>query len=110
MRATSLEAWNHINETGILGEARTKAYRILYEKGPMAQFELEPYEGRRNNRGTLPKRVAELEAMGLVKIVGTKTNPESGRQCYIYDVTPKVPMTKYHKPPKICPMCGHRLK
>lgn len=110
MRDTSLAAWQHINETGILGAARTKTYRILFHNGPLAQFDLEKYEGHRNNRGTLPKRVAELEFMGLVQVVGTKANPQSGRSCYVYDVTKKIPRDKYRRPPKICPMCGHRLK
>lgn len=110
MRTTSLEAWHHINETGILGRARTKTYGILYNKGPLAQFEFERFEKPSAYGGTLSKRVNELEEMGLVKCIGDKINPLSGRRCMVYDVTLKVPRNKYKKKPKICPMCGHRFK
>lgn len=110
MRDTSLEAYEHILTTGILGRDRTRCYRIIYEKGPLAQYELEEFEGNKVNRGSLPKRVAELESIGVVRIVGDKINPRSGRRCHLYDVTAHVPTEPYRaKRARRCPTCNQTI-
>lgn len=100
MRETSVEAYHYIRETGILGEARTKTYLILYAHGPMAQFEFEGYEHTKHYGGTLSKRVNELEEMGLARDVGRKLNPLSGRECIVWDVTLKIPAGPYKPKPR----------
>lgn len=65
MRDTSLEAWHFINESGWLGTARRQAYQLLYQHGPMAQFEVERFEPGKYYGGTLSKRFHELESMGM---------------------------------------------
>ncbi len=95
MRDTSLEAYEYISSTGILGAARTKAYGLLFHHGPMAQFEFERYERPKHYGGTLSKRVNELEQLGLAHDVGRKTNPVSGRGCIVWDVTSNMPNGKY---------------
>jgi len=89
-RDTSLEAYNHIVNTGLLGKTRTKAYRLLYRHGPLAQFEVEEFEGQKHYGGSLSKRFSELEDIGAVQIIGKKKNPISGRNCNLYDVTSKL--------------------
>lgn len=90
VRDTSLEAYRSIVASGVLGECRTKAYQLLYDHGPLAQFEVEKYEGKKHYGGSLSKRFSELEETGAVRIIGKKVNPISGRRCNSYDVTSKL--------------------
>lgn len=91
VRETSKEAYKFIVTQGILGKARAKAYAVLYQHGPLAQFEMEEYESKEKAYGgTLSKCFAELEKSGAIKVIGKRTNPVSKRECNLYDVTSKV--------------------
>lgn len=95
-RQTSLDAYHAIVDSGVLGTARTEAYKLVYNHGPLAQFEVEQYEqGNKHYGGTLSKRFSELEEIGAIAVVGKKTNPISNQQCNVYDVTSKIITSPY---------------
>jgi hypothetical protein len=85
--------------SGILGKALTRTYDILYADGPLAQFELGGYSACTGSGNTLNKRVSELERWGVVRWVGEKINPRTGRVCMLWDVTSKIPQ-QTDEPPK----------
>lgn len=87
MRETSREAWEYINQSGVVSLRRREAYNILYGYGPMTAQELQ----RKAEQPGLWKRISELVDMGLVEERGKRACGVTGRMAIIWDVTPNMP-------------------
>jgi len=99
MRETSHKAYLYCVESGVLGAAQEKVYRILYHLGPMTGSALSAYGGVTSSGSTLFKRISELHRIGVVQDIGTVKNEKTGRPETVWDVTSKLPVGDY-KPPK----------
>lgn len=89
MRKTSVDAYNYIIQSGILSKLHTKAYKVLYEKGPLTGRELSvamELEGQW-------KRCSELKKRGLAIEVGERECSVTGMLAYVWDVTDAMPQT-----------------
>jgi hypothetical protein len=104
MRKTSIEAYKAIVEEGIVPEAAAAAYRALHNRGPMTQNELKREIRHAGyyavNSETARKRISELSAMDVVEIVGKRACTVTGRTCYLWDVTGKMPVRVERKESK----------
>lgn len=87
MRETSVEAYHHVVQSGVLGRAQEKVYRILFEHGPMSGADLAAYGGITPSGSTLFKRVSELERLGVVRSIGSRKNAKTGRFETLWGVT-----------------------
>lgn len=88
VRRTSVEAYNDIQKSGLLGERQKHAYGVLYRLGPMTGNEL-------SNAMGMPgqwKRCSELKKRGVVEEVGEKVCCITGRQAIAWDVNGKHPV------------------
>lgn len=97
-RQTSIECYNTIKENGLLKKLKWRVYDYIYHHGPVSQNEAYialTSEGM--NVGSIGTRFSELERQGAVTIVGTKLNPATGMEVYIWDTTNNIPV-KLEKP------------
>lgn len=86
-RLTSMEAYQEIQSSGLLGKRQKHAYNVLYEHGPLTGNEL-------SEEMKIPgqwKRCSELKNKGLVIEVGERRCSVTGVNCYIWDVTGEFP-------------------
>lgn len=94
-RQTSVEAYNAIKESGVLGEREWQTYHILFNYGPMTQAECwdkMPRFAHVPQRSITP-RFARLLRKGFIKFLEEDGKPlkrhckVSGRKCMVWDVT-----------------------
>jgi hypothetical protein len=95
MRTTSLEAYEAIRASGVLGDRTWQTYDTLFRHGPLTQAEC----WRRLAGGQLPQRsitprFAQLLRMGFVRYltnddgsVAKRKCGVSGKLCMVWDVT-----------------------
>lgn len=101
MRQTSVEAYNDIMVSGLLGKRQKDAYAVLYENGPLTGNELSLKMG-------IPgqwKRCSELKKRGLALEVGERLCSVTGRNCITWDVTDKLPTKLTKKETRIEKAC-----
>lgn len=105
MRATSIQAYQQIRDSGLLSEMRWKVYDYLFNNGPLTANEL-----TKGLLGAYPKanpswhkRLSELERCGVAATMGTRVCSVSGNNCTLWDVTAALPMKK-PKLPKTRPL------
>jgi len=94
VRDTSLLAFEQIKRQGILGAVQWKVYELLYSNGPITAREVTRYfEVHEASTAitTYQPRLRELEAIGVVRRVGTRSCTVTGRLAYVWDVTSQVP-------------------
>lgn len=92
MRNTSIQAYNHIKEDGLLSKMRMRVYETLYLHGPLTGREL-------NFRMAVPgeasasfhKRLSELEDLGVVETVGTRPATQDTEAAILWDATDRLP-------------------
>ncbi len=94
MRRTSIQAYQYILSSGILGQRRTTAYRLLYANGPATAQELQKV----SNVPGIWKRLSELREMGVAYEVQQRTCHATGRQAIEWDLTNAMPTEPYSKP------------
>ncbi len=87
MRETSLQAYIDVVQSGVLGAAQLKVYRILYDHGPMSGSDLSAYGDVGPSGSTLFKRLSELHRMRVVEPIGTRKNTKTGHFEILWDVT-----------------------
>ena len=85
MRATSLEAYKDIVNSGVLGKRQVEAYEVLYDHGPLTAGELVDESGVSG----LWKRLSELRDMGIIEEVGKRKCRITGAVCIEWDVNGK---------------------
>ena len=106
IRDTSIEVYHQIEAEGLLSALRFDVYKCLFHNGPLTQMETcRKMASIRQDRSIMP-RFAELEKMGVIKIVGEKECSVTGRKVYTWDVTKNLPL-KLEKPVRHeCKSCG----
>lgn len=86
VRKTSVEAYDYIRASGVLGERQMRAYDCLYSQGPLTARELSDRAGE-----GMWKRLSELKEMGLVEEVGEVKDPDTRMTVILWDVTGEKP-------------------
>ncbi len=81
--ATSKAAELHLRYSGRLSRQQAEVYKLVLGHEGLAAFELTKVGGYGDPR-TVPRRLSDLKEAGLVKELGTRTNPESGEECSRY--------------------------
>lgn len=89
MRKTSLDAYYEIKKSGLLSERRFQVYEIIVKRGPITQSELTSmFPGRDNS---MRPRFAELEVLGVIRSIGTRTCRITGRNVHEWAATSGLP-------------------
>lgn len=97
MRHTSIDAYNHIKDCGLLSRTRWLVYETLFQKGPCTARELDKWLATPGDTKTsYHKRLSELERMGVVQTVGERPCSMTGVNATLWDVTDRLPI-KYEK-------------
>jgi hypothetical protein len=87
VRQTSIEAYNEIRESGVLGKLQWQVYQALYEHGPMTERELYERFFTAYQRPSITPRLSELQAMRRIRAVEVREDHITGRHCISWDVT-----------------------
>lgn len=107
MRQTSIDAYNEIKESGVLGKTKWAVYEYVYKNGPCSIKECTRYLNS-DAAGTYTSRFSELESMDAIVAVGKKICQYSGRTVTIWNVTKNIP-TKIKKAHRTkCTYCSGR--
>lgn len=94
MRHTSLAAYRALQQSGALSSMRWVVYDCLFHFGPMTRSELDArLRGKATVNPSYHKRLCELERMGVVARFGTRPCSVTGRDCFLWDVTPASSVT-----------------
>jgi len=100
IKRTSKEAFNKIEAGGELSSMRFAAYKIVRYFGPVTGAEVDAISAKTvKRRGHLHKRLSELELLGLVAVVATRTCRVTGHSAEAWDITDLVP-SSYNLPKK----------
>lgn len=86
-RATSIQAWERINQDRLLPRMRLKVYNWLYEHGPATAMEIE--EGMPNKYAHV--RLHELRRQGVVRETRTRPCRITQQEVIEWDVTDALP-------------------
>lgn len=90
-RETSIEAYNHLKETGVLSKRRFQVYHEVFRNGPITAGEVFKYGDSHNVvKGSVCARLTELREMGLVKEVGERICRLTGKTAILWDVTSRM--------------------
>ena len=92
-RETSIQAYKHIMNSGVLTERQTQLYEALYQYGPAGSREA--WEEIKKIHPNIPQhsinpRFAELEREGVIKDVGKYECPYTKETVVAWDVTSKI--------------------
>lgn len=111
IRQTSIETFRKIEAEGLLSKLRFEVYSVVVINGPMTEGECWRFhfQGRRQ-RCSITPRFSELEARGVIRVVGERSCKFTGNNAQVWESTDNLPT----EPPKItkikCPYCkgkGH---
>ncbi len=95
-RKTSIEAYNAVLHSGMVGNRHKEIYRIIYAHGPMTANECfnmlakglgDDFRFDSNTRS----RLTELRERGLLQELGTRPCTVTKRKCILWDVTDECP-------------------
>lgn len=106
-RETSIAVYQQIEAQGLLSKRRFEVYSYLFNNGPATQMETTKVlckDGLITQHSYTP-RFAELEKMGVIKIVGERTCTVTGRNVLSWDVTDSLP-TEYERKPSLKKVLG----
>ena len=87
-RATSRKAYEELKQSNYLTKKQREVMEAIVIWGPITQSQLDAKIPHAH------KRVAELEAMGLVRSTGTVTDPLTHKSVYRYEATGDSPKPK----------------
>ena len=100
---TQIEAWQNINDNGLLGRLQLAVLTLVYNSDGITQGEaLKLYNDEIgvNNSGSVSTRFSELERMGVIESIGTRACKVTGNNCLQYVFTGKLPIKPEKKPKK----------
>lgn len=101
VRATSIETYRQISESGLLSQRRLEVYKAICKCEPCTSGEAIKYMSEHGiqhshiaqSRG----RFTELRDLGVIKEVGVRACAVSGRKCIVWEVTGDLPQGDIHK-------------
>lgn len=109
VRETSIDAYNEIKANGLLSEKRFQVYEILVDHGPLTGAEVSQRIRQKHGRSTVSEtvrnRLTELRDLGVVREVGQKPCPITGRTVIVWDVTKNLPEQTKKPDRTTCPHC-----
>lgn len=94
MRQTSIDCYNEIKANGLLSKRRMEVYEILFNHGAMTANEIvrkSKISYPNTNPSSFHARLSELKKYGVIIEVGEKKDVISGNNCYIWDLTDRLP-------------------
>jgi hypothetical protein len=91
-RQTSIESYNKIREGGLLGNLQFAVYEALYLYGPLTEGEVWARHLGHSERPNVTPRFAELERLGVLRVVDKRPCGLTGRLCMVWDVTDRLPI------------------
>ena len=95
-RDTSIEAYQAIKNSGLLGEIQFTVYDFVHHNGPVTAKKAIRYFD--DNNSSIVPRFAELEDMGLITTDGTELCEETNRPNQLWITTGNLPNKKVKKP------------
>lgn len=87
---TSVEAYVHIKQSGMLSELQQRVLGILRQYGSMTQGEMWQTHFPTHQRHDVAPRFAELARFGLIEATDTRPCRVTGRRCLAWDVKGRV--------------------
>ena len=92
-RQTSLDAWQRIQEEGLLRQAEQAVYGALFRsEAGLTRNELDRQLAPGQPNAPYSRRLAEMERSGAVRRVGARGCAVSGHTCEVWDVTDGIPV------------------
>jgi predicted transcriptional regulator len=105
IRETSIETYRSIKEDGTLGRLKFQIYEFLFNHGPASiRDAARHFKGQYSN--SLSTRFSELRNVGVVREVGSTTDPVTGRRVILWDVTKNLPVKLEKVTSHKCPTCS----
>ena len=98
-RETSIDCYEQIKAEGLLSKRRMEVYEMLFQHGAMTANEIVRKSKKvypNTNASSFNARLSELKARGAIIEVGEKKDAVSGNNCFVWDLTDKLP-TKPNK-------------
>ncbi len=95
MRQTSVDCYNEIVTNGLLSKRRLEVYEIIYSNGPLTANEIvriSKVKYPNTNPSSFNARLSELKRCGVIIEVGEKRDDISNNNCYIWDLTDRLPV------------------
>lgn len=88
VRQSSIEAFKHIKENGLLSARRFNVYEFIVLHGPCTFKQIDMALRQPTiTSGSYSGRLSELRRMGLIKEVGTTKCPVSGNTVILWEAT-----------------------
>lgn len=103
IRQTSVDCYNEIVTNGLLSKRRLEVYEIIYSNGPLTANEIvriSKVKYPNTNPSSFNARLSELKRCGVIIEVGEKRDDISNNNCYIWDLTDRLPI-KMEQPTNI---------
>ena len=103
IRQTSVDCYNEIVTNGLLSKRRFEVYEIIYSNGPLTANEIvriSKVKYPNTNPSSFNARLSELKRCGVIIEVGEKRDDISNNNCYIWDLTDRLPI-KMEQPTNI---------
>lgn len=88
-RETSIEAYNHIKNNGLLSKRKMQVYDYLYKNGPATGMDVTDALSNGKDHGSYSTRLSELREAGVVKECGKVKSNHSTHEVILWDVTSK---------------------
>jgi len=95
MKRTSIEAYNEIKESGLLGKRMFEVYSLIYKHGPISANDLIRVvraKGIDANQTGYNARFCELEQRGAIERSGFTVDILSRKRCNTYIVSGNLPV------------------
>lgn len=93
-RQTSIDCYHQIKAEGLLSKRRMEVYEILFQDGPLTANEIvriSKIKYPNTNASSFNARLSELKRFGVIQEIGEKEDSISGKNCYIWDLTDRLP-------------------
>ena len=100
IRQTSIDCYNQIKESGLLSSRKMEVYEILFRHGPMTANEIvrkAKVSYPNTNPSSFHARLSELKKCNAIIEVGEKRDVFSGKSCYVWDLTDRIPVKESRK-------------
>ncbi len=108
-RETSIEAYEKIKASGLIGRRQREVYDVLFWHGPMTSAEAfvilnekSPVKNITQSRA----RFTELRDFGVIEELGRKTCSVTKHSAIEWRVTGKMPIPKKKRQEDPCPACN----
>ena len=94
MNQNSIDAYNTIKANGLLSKRRMEVYEAIVKHGKLTQREAARYFAKthpNNQMDSFTPRFAELHAMDVIHVTGSKKDSVTGHVVDIWTVTGNLP-------------------